>query len=286
MPPEKGIPIHDFAKDGRDSVPFKFIKLGELTSYDFSRLHRHNYYEIFFFDIGNGTHHIDFDEHEIKDNSIHFVSPGQVHLIKRGPSSKGGLILFSRDFFYVGSSEPHSLFNYPFLNHSGAPVLNLAKHDYAGFADILRQIETVSEGDNDINTGILRSYLNIILLKCHQLFNAGNPGYGIKESTVFNNFRQYVENDYRRNRLPSYYADKLNITEKKLNELTKAYSGESAGEFIRQRVLLEAKRLLYNSDHSIKEIAYFLGFDDPSYFNRYFKQNTGLTAGDYRKEGN
>ena len=93
-----------------------------------------------------------------------------------------------------------------------------------------------------------------------------------------------VEKEYRAQRQPAHYATQLNITEKKLNGICKDNSGENAGNYIKNRVLLEAKRLLNNTNHNIKEIAYFLGFEDPSYFNRFFRAKTGLTAGDFRKK--
>jgi AraC-like DNA-binding protein len=92
-----------------------------------------------------------------------------------------------------------------------------------------------------------------------------------------------VEKHYRAERHPAFYASALCITEKKLNLVCKSNAGINAGEYIRDRVLLEAKRLLHNADYTVKEIGYFLGFEDPSYFNRFFKANAGTTAVAFRK---
>ncbi|WP_276133412.1 AraC family transcriptional regulator [Polluticoccus soli] len=286
MPLQKEIPIHDFSRDTKDSVPFRFVQLGALTEYDYSRPHRHNYYEIFFFNKGGGEHLIDFKKYPIRDNGIHFISPGQVHCLRREEGSHGSIILFSRDFFHFGSEGSNTLYNFPFLNSGAYPVLDAATEEFAEFLPLLLQMQNESLKGVDVFAEILRSYLNIVLLKSLQLFNGRYPDHQMKQGTVFNKFRELVEKEYRGNRQPAYYASQLNITEKKLNEVCKENSGENVSDYIKDRVLLEAKRLLHNTDHNIKEIAYFLGFEDPSYFNRFFRVNTGVTAGDFRKEGN
>ena len=279
----KTIPIHDFAKDTKDSIPLKYVSLGGLTNYDFSEPHRHNYYEIFFFAKGGGEHHIDFKAYAIHDHSINFISPGQVHQLKRSADSYGSIVLFSRDFVSQGVGEKYSLYNFPFLNNSQQPTLPTSQQEFDEFNHLLSQVQVESGLNAEVYSEIMRSYLKVILLKCLQFFEARYPGQSSKVGSVFNSFREMVENEYREQRQPAYYASKLNVTEKKLNTLCKEHNGESAGDFIKNRVLLEAKRLLSNTDHNIKEIAYFLGFEDPSYFNRFFRANTGATAGDFRK---
>jgi AraC-like DNA-binding protein len=83
---------------------------------------------------------------------------------------------------------------------------------------------------------------------------------------------------------PRDYAAKMNITPNYLNALCRKKSGKSAGELIRQRILLEAKRLLAHSTMSISEIAFQLGFEDNSYFGRYFRRYTRLTPGEFRQQ--
>jgi AraC family transcriptional activator of pobA len=279
------IPIHDFAADNKDSVPFRYIQLGELANYDFSLPHRHNYYEIFFFSKGGGNHFIDFKDYAIENNSVHFVSPGQVHVVKRALDSYGSIILFSRDFFYSAADVQNTLFNFPFLNNSQYPILSADAKEYETFELILSQVQNESGNMQNVSLEILRSYLKVILLKCLQLFDVKYPDHQLKQGTVFNSFREMVEKEYRAERQPAHYAAQLHITEKKLNEICKENTGENVSDYIRNRVMLEAKRLLIHTEHNIKEIAYFLGFEDPSYFNRFFRANENITAGDFRKAG-
>jgi AraC family transcriptional activator of pobA len=280
------IPIHDFAADNDDSVPFRYVPLGALTSYDFSAPHRHNYYEIFFFAKGGGDHLIDFRSYPVSDNSIHFVSPGQVHMIRRAADSHGSIVLFSRDFFHTVNDVPLTLFNFPFLNNSLQPVLPIAIDEYAGFAPILTEIQKECGNTTEVGKEILRTCIKMILLKCLQLFDQKHPDHRLKQGSLFHTFRHMVEQQYKAQRQPGWYAGQLNITEKKLNAVCKDSTGENVGDYIKNRIVLEAKRLLVNTDYTIKEIAYYLGFDDPAYFNRFFKGNTGDTAGSFRKSNN
>lgn len=276
------IPIHDFNSDDKGSIPFRYIPLHTASAYDNTEPHRHNYYEIFFFAKGGGTHTIDFNQQEIKDRSVHFVSPGQVHLLKRAPDSYGSILLFSRDFYYLGNESKTALFDFPFLNNnSEIATLETDEPSFSSFGRVLQMIETES-GHADAD--ILRSYLNVILFKCRQLCEQNGLAANTGQAGLFNQLRILLEKNYRTEKLPSAYAAMLVITEKKLNEVCKHHTGASAGDFIKARILLEAKRLLYNTDHSVKEIAYFLGYDDPSYFNRFFKKNTGQSAGAFKED--
>ena len=84
--------------------------------------------------------------------------------------------------------------------------------------------------------------------------------------------------------MPKDYASLLYITPNHLNALCKELLGESAGELIRKRIILEAKRLLVIKDYSIAEVAYELNFNDNSYFTKFFKKIEGMTPEDFRKK--
>ncbi|MNY07174.1 HTH-type transcriptional activator Btr [compost metagenome] len=92
-----------------------------------------------------------------------------------------------------------------------------------------------------------------------------------------------MEKNFKEIRLPKAYAEQLFITPNHLNAICKSYIGSAAGEIIRERVLLEAKRLLVNKNLNINEIAIELNFNDNSYFTKFFKKATGLTPDEFRK---
>jgi len=276
------IPIHNFTEDNEDSESFKLIALESRTGYDTSIPHRHNYYEIFLFEKGGGEHEIDFNSILIKDRSIHFVSPGQVHKVKREPESYGRLILFSRNFFYSNSLKKNSLFDIPFLNNNfSEPIINLNEPDYALILGIIDNMETEHEHEQEHHKEAIQSYLNLLLLNCKRLFDKKLDDHDLYNKT-YQEFRCLLENEFEKSRQVSDYARRLGITAKQLSILTKKTTGKTAMEMIHDRIILEAKRLLKYSDYSIKEIAFFLNFDDPSHFGKFFRSKEDLTPKEYR----
>jgi AraC family transcriptional regulator, transcriptional activator of pobA len=100
---------------------------------------------------------------------------------------------------------------------------------------------------------------------------------------LLRNFEKLVEQHYKEKKLPREYAEMLFVTPNHLNTMCTTTAGKSAGELIRERVLLEAKRLLVNSQLSIAEIGYQLSFEDNAYFSRFFKKYTATTPESFRK---
>lgn len=278
------IPIHDFAQDDASSIPFKVIPLGTRSHYDASVPHRHNYYEMFIMLKGGGTHEIDFINYPIADNSIHFVSPGQVHNVKRELDSTGYVILFSRDFHSPASDNKDLLFELPFLNNNGpAPILNMTAAEMQLFIPILELLVKEQENKTIHNEEILRSYLNIMLMQANRYYTSKNPAaLSITNHSLYNRFRILLEKNFTKLHKVKEYAELLNTTEKTLNEHTKKITGKTASDQIYDRIILEAKRLLRHSDLSTKEIAFFLSYQDPAHFNKFFRTQTGVSPGEFR----
>ncbi len=148
---------------------------------------------------------------------------------------------------------------------------------------ILEQIasaKAAGQSEDYIRTLLLQFilYISISTEKDHQ---EHSTPYNHK---IFNSFQQLVEQQFRSTKLPSVYADQLFITPNHLNAICKSYIGQSAGEIIRNRIVLEAKRLLVNRNLNINEIADELQFNDNSYFTKFFKKSAGLTPEEFRKQ--
>jgi AraC family transcriptional activator of pobA len=95
--------------------------------------------------------------------------------------------------------------------------------------------------------------------------------------------RSLVDDNFRKERLISFYAEKLAMTPDRLNDHVKRATGVTAGHLIRQRVLTEAKRQLVFTNQAIHEIAYDLAFSDPSHFTRFFRKQTAMTPQAFRE---
>jgi AraC-like DNA-binding protein len=97
-------------------------------------------------------------------------------------------------------------------------------------------------------------------------------------------FKDLLETDYKNQKQVNYYTKQIIITEKRLNQATTKILGKSPKELINERVLLEAKRILAHTNESIKEIAYYLGFKEPTNFIKYFKKNLSITPTEFREQ--
>jgi AraC-like DNA-binding protein/mannose-6-phosphate isomerase-like protein (cupin superfamily) len=250
--------------------------------------HRHAYYEICIFVNGAGTHMIDFKSFPIKSNSIHFLTPGQVHLISREENYHGFLLVFSREFYSLGLQDEDLLMTLPFFNNNTSePILNLSQQEFEEVLDIIEHLRRDYKRDSEIREDVLRSYLHIFLLKCRYFFNRNYFDKDIIKDPKFilvNRFRKLVERHFKEIHLVKEYADLLHESPAHLNKIVKSITGENASEFIIKRIMLEAKRLLIYTDLSNKEISYEINYEDPSYFSRLFRKKVGTSPSEFRNQ--
>ena len=142
----------------------------------------------------------------------------------------------------------------------------------------------LEEAPSNHNRHTLRALLTIFLVALERqhtaerahLFQSGHYG-------IFVQFRALVERHFQRSRDAAFYASKLNITYKHLNDITRKSIGTTAKAFIDSLLILEAKRLLVSTAMRSKEVAYALGFEEPSNFVKFFKKAVQQTPGQFRK---
>lgn len=241
--------------------------------------HRHTFYQIIYIKNGKGIHKVDFNDYEIADNSLFFLAPGQVHNLTLTPDSTGILVNFDVALFRTFLANPEGIDDYPFFEKSGRETFYQLGEENASILDVLSRIR-----QNKNKTALVRIYLL-------ELFYLVNQNLEAKENTndytaaqkLLLVFDQLVEKNYDQHHYPKTYASNLAVTPSYLNAVCQKVRGKTAGEMIRDRIRLEAKRLLINSKLSIAEISYLLGFDDNSYFTKFFKQQEGVTPGQFRK---
>jgi AraC-like DNA-binding protein len=279
------IPLHDFSRDDHYTIPFQIKRLKANPNYDPRQPHRHNFYQIFYFEKGGGTIEVDYEEIEIHDNSIYFVSPGQIHLLNHSGNAKGYVIYFSREFYSLSPIDNENLLDLPFLNNNvSLPFIQLDEDKELEIQLLCKWIYKEFNNKQSSNP-VLWSYLYLILLRSKQYYIPvnGEKRSFYKATGVLLKFKRLIEENYRVKQSVQDYVDNLNVSSELLNDECKSVLGKNASELISDRIALEAKRLLIYSELSNKEIAFFLNFNDPSYFSRFFKKKTGSTPKDFRK---
>lgn len=152
---------------------------------------------------------------------------------------------------------------------------------------MLTQIKTEMQNPALAQYELLVSYLKIILitasrLKMQQQPDAQQAVSDSKEPFILQNLKNYIEQHFKTKHTASDYSDLLNITPKALAKITKTHFNKTLTDLIAERIVIEAKRELYLTNKSVKEIAYALGYDDEYYFSRFFKNNADVSPQTYR----
>lgn len=269
--PEFG--ITNFVVDKHDSFVVEPIG-GKKQEYDFEIPHRHSFYELIVFFTGGGTHDIDFETHSIKKCSVHFVSPNNVHLVARKSNTIGCSLIFSNEYIDYSTLE-----RLPFYN--SIPVLNFNTKDFKEIATLVLQIKQEYQNKKEESNTIIKNYFNILL---HTIIRSNHSidNNTINKSTLIDNFLKLIKVEYQNHLNVEQCASKLNVSSKHLIELCKKETGKTPLQYIKEYTVSEAKRLLFHTSLSIKEIAYQLNFDDASNFSKYFKATTSYSPLEYR----
>lgn len=285
----KSIPTYDIYKKLESDLQFECWTLMEVpTSYNFTQPHRHNYYEIVFFNSSGGVQEIDFQQYPVKKNTLHFLSPDQVHLLNLGSTADGYVISFTKEFFALNPLNESILEDYPFFNLSvSSPVLKFKNKDQQEIIfDWIIKIKKEFSSDKNDKADVLRSYLHILLIELRRMFDPGNSlsAETNAKHELVRKYKGLIENNFIQIKSVSEYATLLNISSGHLNDTVNHITGKTASLLIHERIILESKRLLYHSSKSVKEIAHHLNFDDPSYFAKFFKNHSGTTPDAFRQQ--
>lgn len=244
-------------------------------------LHRHDFFLIMVLEKGAGDHEIDFIPYTLCDHSVFLMRPGQVHKHTIKAVSKGYLIQFKPDFY--PSSDTQAL---PFFRRSfNQNFFQLETHRIQKLLAISRAIFEEENAKQEGYQQIIKANLSIFLIELSRqtdLLNTSKSHQKLYSQEILEEFLALLDTHISEHKQVSEYANRLNLTTYQLNAITKATLGKTCSDLIKEHVILEAKRLLLATPNQVKEIAYQLGFDDISYFIRFFKKQTGLTPEAFR----
>jgi AraC family transcriptional activator of pobA len=249
--------------------------------------HRHSFYHLVYFTRGGGEHSIDFVKFPVHIGQIYFMSPGQVHhwQFSAREGTDGYIINFSRDLFHRLSFSEPILEQFPFFcGHCEDQVIQFPPGVRREVVEIFEKILEETGNSRAFGLDKIRALLWELFILAGRQALSGSPGQAPKPGyPLLRQFDRLVEEHYTHKKLPKEYAALLHVTPNYLNALCVEALGKPAGVIIRERVILEAKRLLVNVDLNISEIAFQLNFPDNSYFTKFFKKYTGSTPEGFRK---
>lgn len=237
--------------------------------------------------IGRARLMHDFREKDVRGITLFFVSPGQVHTVRPGPDLRGTIVSFTRDFFDGGATESARLLLESPLYFSGDSPAWLSLPETSEEAAVMLGLFQQMQNEQDANAAgfaeVLRALLRILLVKTERLYSARTPVVQTRRAAaIVREFHLLVENHFLTETSLSAYARRLGVGANHLNDVVRETTGRAAGEHIRQRRLLSAKRQLLHSELSVSEIGYRLGFKDASYFSRFFRRHESVSPAEFR----
>lgn len=247
----------------------------------FEQPHKHDFFLVFFVEKGSGIHNIDFTQYSVQHHQVYFVRPGQVHNWVLNKDTTGFQLMLSPEIVNLFSG----LSAYSFFEQNVPYCLTLTENRFQEFKNHLHEIELIIPEKELLTkeTTLLHLHLVLKLLQKDYLTQFPEHDSSSKPEKIIKNFNLLIDRHFNAETSVHFYADKLNITPNYLNILSQRYLKIPAGDVIKERTILEAKRLLTSTDLSIKEIGYQLGFNDNTYFTKVFKKYVGKTPGDFKE---
>ncbi|MBX0293074.1 helix-turn-helix domain-containing protein [Hymenobacter sp. HSC-4F20] len=279
------VPTYPFERDeaaGNSAFTITRSEGGLVYEEDLLKPHRKAYYLLVFVKHNTGRHWADMTAYEHVDNTFYFTTPHQV-LVKEEPTPFwGSYLTFTNEFLALQQNA--ALRELPIIqNPYNGHELRLTAADAAFVEDALDKIQGEYTRPGEWQHRMLSAHLAVLLTYLSRLytqqFAADEPS---AEKLLLKTYQAKIEECYRELHEVGAYASLLHISAGHLSEVVKAQSGKSAIKHIHERLVLEARRLLFYTPYSLKEIAFDLGFADASYFNRFFKRETGVTPAEYR----
>ena len=283
----KKLPVYQIKKfnchSDENDLYFNDFK-SHLIDHDFiENSHSHNFYLLVLFTKGSGFHTIDFDTYEIQPNSLFVLKPGQVHSWQLSEDIDGYIAFYSQEVYnvYFGKKQIDDYSFFRNLKNSPEMILNAFQtKEISNYFDLILQENNRNEFKK---IDKLLNLLDIVHIELARIYESNLEhnlhSYHIKIQEL----EQLVNQYFKIEKLPSFYADKMNMSLKHLNRICKNILNITLTEFIYNKIILESKRLLSTNTMTISEVANELGFENYSYFTKVFKKYTNLTPQGFKK---
>lgn len=230
-----------------------------------------NAYTIYWIQEGKGTYNIDFEQYNFKDNVLFFLSPGQVFTVENEHIKTAYKITFVKDFYCIQTHDKEVACNgILFNNIYETPFVKPCEKETKKLNFILESLIEEFQQDETAQYDMLQSYLKQFIINSVRVKQENHVIKEDKETRLFKDFSLLVEQNFREMHAVTDYANRLGVSPKSITKHFQKMGTKTPSQFIKNRILLEAKRLLIYTDKTVKEIAFELGFNDPAYFTRFF----------------
>lgn len=236
---------------------------------------------------GTAEYAVDTMKYKVSQNDVIIISEGQVtDDYSKSDDFKGIAIMMSEDFFHEIIKDVHDLSSL-FLFSRSHPVCHVSDEDVAtltGYFNLIKAkaSETEHHFRREVVQSLLLSMIYDLSNTIYKIQNMGDRRH-TRAETIFTQFIESVEKNFRTERRVGWYARQLCITPKYLSETVKLVSHRTPNDWIDDYVTLEIRVQLKNTTRSIKEIADELRFPNQSFLGKFFKEHVGMSPSEYRK---
>ena len=269
------------------NLAFKLFSFEDNGNFD--HIQRNNYFSLIWVTEGAGKLKADFSEYDVEADTLFAFSPYQPFMFSTDEQIKGLAIYFHPEFFCIYKHDKEVSCNGVLFNNVYKPPFIKVDEDAAAtFKMLCEQIKKEMQNPDLAQYELLVSYLKIFLITASRLKTQQHPDAAEilkdnKQPFIIQRLKDAIESNFKTKHSPSQYADLLYISPKALAKITKSHFNKTLSDLINERIIIEAKRELYLTDKTVKEIAYELGYDDEHYFSRFFKVNAEVSPHLYRE---
>jgi len=243
--------------------------------------HRHNFFFVLALQEGKGSHVIDFVPHRVGNNCVFIMRPGQVHQLALKVGSVGYLMEFNMEFYRLNDRGTNLVLRQ-------ATATNSCKVSKSSFDRLTSILDYIFQEYKDAKMGyneVIRAQLDIFFiefLRNRQKTHPSDHRANTYEQERLDEFIVLIEKHISSKKQVSAYAEMLNLSTYQLSAITKGVLGKTPSDIINEFIILEAKRHLLATSGQVNQIAWHLGYEDPSYFIRFFKKHTGKSPDAFR----
>lgn len=242
-------------------------------------------YKIFWIKEGKGTYNIDFKSYSFNGNVLFFLSPGQVFTVDSEKIKEAYQLSFSRDFYCIQTHDTEIACNGVLFNNVyETPFVTPTDRDSQKLNFILSNLIEEFELEETAQYDMLQSFLKQFIIYSVRIKKGYDTVKEDSETKLFKDFSLLVEQNFKKLHSVTDYAQRLGISPKSLTKHFQKIGTQTPSDFIKNRVMIEAKRQLIYSSEAIKHIAFDLGFNDPAYFSRFFTKSAGQSPKQFQKE--
>ncbi len=255
-----------------------------VKEHHFTKLpHKHDFYLIILFTEGSGKHEVDFETYPVEPGSLFILKPGEMHYWELSNDIDGYVFFHSRDFYdkrYITSSLNDFEFYSSFQN---SPNIKIEGEMFWDLTKLMQELVQENRKNELLKWEKIHSLVTLIYINISRVYV---PTHKVKSAVYLQTVRKFeeiIELNFKKTKFARDYANMLNISEKHLNRITKECFNKTSTQLISNRVLLEAQRMLMHSEYNVNQISDELGFNEPSYFIRFFKKHIGVTPLNFLK---